>query len=600
MAETLGDLTRTHYCGSLRDAHVGQKVTLMGWAATRRDLGGVVFIDLRDREGICQIVARPEVSKEAHGAADRVRGEYVLAVVGEVAGRSADTVNPKIPTGRVEVLAREIRVLSEARTPPFPIEDEIATSEDVRLKYRYLDLRRPRMHRNLKLRHQVTMEIRRYLDEQGFYEIETPMLTKSTPEGARDYLVPSRVHHGHFYALPQSPQIFKQILMVSGMDKYFQIARCFRDEDLRADRQPEFTQVDIEMSFPRVESIIELIEPLYQRAFKLIGAEIPRPFPRLAYAEAMERYGSDKPDLRFGMPITDVTEEMKTLGLDTFPGLIAEGARSRAIVLPASGGVSGTRLRKINEELWLGRIVPDSHASKGKLFTLKAGEEAVANLGKKGASEAVARQLLAKVRAEKDDTVLVGTDKVGPLAMAMGILRLEMGRELKLVDESAWRFVWITDFPLFEWDAGTKRLVSVNHPFTAPRDEDIPLLDTDPGKVRAKAYDVVLNGMEAGGGSLRIHDSALQAKIFGLLSLTEEETRDRFGFFIEALQYGTPPHGGIALGLDRLAMLMAGESSLRDVIAFPKTASATDLMSASPSPVRDDQIKDLGILVIRK
>jgi aspartyl-tRNA synthetase len=600
MAETLGDLTRTHYCGSLRDAHVGQKVTLMGWAATRRDLGGVVFIDLRDREGICQIVARPEVSKEAHGAADRVRGEYVLAVVGEAAARSADTVNPKIPTGRVEVLAREIRVLSEARTPPFPIEDEIATSEDVRLKYRYLDLRRPRMHRNLKLRHQVTMEIRRYLDEQGFYEIETPMLTKSTPEGARDYLVPSRVHHGHFYALPQSPQIFKQILMVSGMDKYFQIARCFRDEDLRADRQPEFTQVDIEMSFPRVESIIELIEPLYQRAFKLIGAEIPRPFPRLAYAEAMERYGSDKPDLRFGMPITDVTEEMKTLGLDTFPGLIAEGARSRAIVLPASGGVSGTRLRKINEELWLGRIVPDSHASKGKLFTLKAGEEAVANLGKKGASEAVARQLLAKVRAEKDDTVLVGTDKVGPLAMAMGILRLEMGRELKLVDESAWRFVWITDFPLFEWDAGTKRLVSVNHPFTAPRDEDIPLLDTDPGKVRAKAYDVVLNGMEAGGGSLRIHDSALQAKIFGLLSLTEEETRDRFGFFIEALQYGTPPHGGIALGLDRLAMLMAGESSLRDVIAFPKTASATDLMSASPSPVRDDQIKDLGILVIRK
>jgi aspartyl-tRNA synthetase len=600
MAETLGDLTRTHYCGSLRDAHVGQKVTLMGWAATRRDLGGVVFIDLRDRDGICQIVARPEVSKEAHDAADRVRGEYVLAVVGEVAARSADTVNPKIPTGRVEVLAREIRVLSEARTPPFPIEDEIATSEDVRLKYRYLDLRRPRMHRNLKLRHQVTLEIRRYLDEQGFYEIETPMLTKSTPEGARDYLVPSRVHHGHFYALPQSPQIFKQILMVSGMDKYFQIARCFRDEDLRADRQPEFTQVDIEMSFPRVESIIELIEPLYQRAFKLIGAEIERPFPRMAHAEAMERYGSDKPDLRFGMPITDVTEEMKTLGLDTFPGLIAEGARSRAIVLPAAGGVSGTRLRKINEELWLGRIVPDSHASKRNLFTLKAGEEAVANLGKKGASGALARRLLAKVRAEKDDTVLVGTDSVGPLAMAMGILRLEMGRELKLVDESAWRFLWVTDFPLFEWDAGTKRLVSVNHPFTAPRDEDVPLLDTDPAKVRAKAYDVVLNGMEAGGGSLRIHDSALQAKIFGLLSLTEEETRDRFGFFIEALQYGTPPHGGIALGLDRLVMLMAGESSLRDVIAFPKTASATDLMSGSPSPVRDDQIKELGILVIRK
>jgi aspartyl-tRNA synthetase len=600
MAETLGDLTRTHYCGSLRDAHVGQKVTLMGWAATRRDLGGVVFIDLRDREGICQVVARPEVSKQAHDAADRVRGEYVLAVVGEVEARSADTLNPKIPTGTVEVLAHEIRVLAEARTPPFPIEDEIATSEDIRLKYRYLDLRRPRLHRNVKLRHQVTLEIRRYLDEQGFYEIETPMLTKSTPEGARDYLVPSRVHHGHFYALPQSPQIFKQILMISGMDRYFQIARCFRDEDLRADRQPEFTQVDIEMSFPRVESIFELIEPLYQRAFKLIGVEIPRPFPRMAYAEALERYGSDKPDLRFGMPITDVTEEMKTLGLDTFPGLIAEGARSRAIVLPAAGGVSGTRLRKINEELWLGRIVADAHASKRNLFTLKAGDDAVANLGKKGASEAVARQLLAKVGAGKDDTVLVGTDKVGPLAMAMGILRLEMGRELRLVDASAWRFLWVTDFPLFEWDAGAKRLVSVNHPFTAPRDEDVALLDSDPTRVRAKAYDVVLNGMEAGGGSLRIHDSALQAKIFGLLSLTEEQTRERFGFFIEALQYGTPPHGGIALGLDRLAMLMAGESSLRDVIAFPKTASAADLMSGSPSAVGDDQVRELGVLVIRK
>src|SRR5262245_61483300 len=600
MAETLGDLTRTHYCGSLRDAHVGQKVTLMGWAATRRDLGGVVFIDLRDREGICQVVARPEVSKEAHAAADHVRSEYVLAVVGEVTARSTETLNPKLPTGTVEVLAREIRVLSEARTPPFPIEDEIATSEDIRLKYRYLDLRRPRMQRNIKLRHQIALEIRRYLDEQGFYEIETPMLTKSTPERARDYLVPSRVHHGSFYALPQSPQIFKQILMISGMDKYFQIARCFRDEDLRADRQPEFTQVDIEMSFPRVESIFELIEPLYQRCFKLIGVEIPRPFPRMAWAEAMERYGSDKPDLRFGMPITDVTDEMKTLGLDTFPGLIAEGARSRAIVLPASGGVSGTRLRKINEELWLGRIVPDAHATKRNLFTLKAGDEAVANLGKKGASESVARQLLAKVGAEKDDTVLVGTDKVGPLAMAMGILRLEMGKELKLVDEKAWRFLWVTDFPLFEWDAGTKRYTPVNHPFTAPRDEDVSLLDSDPGKVRAKAYDVVLNGLEAGGGSLRIHDSALQARIFGLLSLTEQETRDRFGFFIEALQFGTPPHGGIALGLDRLAMLMAGESSLRDVIAFPKTASATDLMSGSPSAVSDDAVKDLGIVVIRK
>jgi len=599
VAETLGDLKRTHYCGALRESDVGRTVTLMGWAATRRDLGGVVFIDLRDREGLCQVVARPEVSKEAHAAADRVRGEYVLAVVGEVAARSADTVNPKIPTGTVEVLAREIRVLSEARTPPFPIEDELTTSEDIRLKYRYLDLRRPRMQRNLALRHRVTMDVRRYLDEQGFYEIETPFLTKSTPEGARDYLVPSRIHHGSFYALPQSPQIFKQILMVAGLDKYFQIARCFRDEDLRADRQPEFTQVDIEMSYPRVETIIDLIEPLFQRLTALVGVKVPRPFPRLTYAEAMERYGSDKPDLRFGMEISDVTEEMSTLGLDTFPGLIAAGARARAIVLPAAGGVSGTRLRKINEETWLGRIVPDARASKRNIFNIKATDEAVGNLAKKGASEAVARRLLEKAGASRDDTVLVAVDEPAPLAMALGILRLEMGRELKLVDEKAYRFLWVTHFPLFERDAASGRLQSVNHPFTAPLDEDAPLLDHDPTKVRAKAYDVVLNGTEVGGGSIRIHDSALQAKVFKLLSLTDEETRERFGFFIEALQYGTPPHGGIALGLDRIVMILAGESSLRDVIAFPKTASAADLMSGSPSPVRDDQIKDLGIIVIR-
>ena len=600
MADVLGGLTRTHYCGSLREAQVGSTVTLMGWAATRRDLGGVIFVDLRDREGLCQVVARPEVSKDAHAEADHVRGEYVLAVVGKVAARSPETVNPKIPTGGIEVLAERILILSAARTPPFPIEDEVNTAEEIRLKYRYLDLRRPRMHRNIKLRHRMTMEIRRYLDEQGYYEIETPFLTKSTPEGARDYLVPSRVHHGHFYALPQSPQIFKQILMVAGMDKYFQIARCFRDEDLRADRQPEFTQVDIEMSFPRVQSIVDLIEPLYQRVMKLIDVEVPRPFPRLTWAEAMERYGSDKPDLRFGMPITDVTDQMRDLGLDTFPGLIAEGARARAIVLPAAGQVSGTRLRKVNEELWLGRIVPDARGAKRNLFTLKSTDEAVSNLGKKGAREEVARRMLEKAGAGRDDTLLVGVDQPGPLAMAMGILRLEMGRELKLVEESAYRFLWITDFPLFEKDTGAGRWTSVNHPFTAPHDEDVPLLDSDPGRVRAKAYDIVLNGTEVGGGSIRIHDSALQAKIFKILSLTDEETRDRFGFFIEALQYGTPPHGGIALGVDRMAMILAGESSLRDVIAFPKTASATDLMSGSPSPVRDDQVRDLGIVVIRK
>jgi aspartyl-tRNA synthetase len=600
MAEPLGDLARTHYCGELREDHVGKTVTLMGWAATRRDLGGVIFLDLRDREGICQVVARPEVSAGAHSAADRVRSEHVLAVVGEVASRSADTVNPGLDTGKVEVLAREIRVLAEAKTPVFPIEDEIDTHEEVRLKHRYLDLRRPRMQRNIRLRHQATMEVRRYLDEQGFFEIETPMLGKSTPEGARDYLVPSRVHHGSFYALPQSPQLFKQLLMISGVDKYFQIARCFRDEDLRADRQPEFTQVDIEMSFPGMEAIFGLVEPLFQRVMAVIGVKVERPFPRLRYADALLRYGTDKPDLRLDMPITDVSDELAVLGLANYPGLLEAGARARAIVLPASGGVSGMRLRKINEELWLNRIVPDARAEKRNLLTLKATDDQLAKLTEKGASAGMARKLLDKVGAAKDDTVLVGVDQEGPVAMAMGVLRLELGRELKLVDERAFRFLWVTDFPLFEWDRELGRYVSLHHPFTSPADEDLPFLESDPGKVRAKAYDVVLNGCEVGGGSIRIHDSALQAKVFKLLALSDEEARDRFGFFLEALQHGTPPHGGIALGVDRMVMIMAGETSLRQVIAFPKTASGTDLMTGSPSSVREDQLGDLGLLSIRK
>jgi len=600
MAEPLGDLVRTHYCGELRESHVGKTVTLMGWAATRRDLGGVVFVDLRDREGLCQVVARPEVSREAHAAADHVRSEFVLAVTGEVRARSEDTINPNLDTGKVEVVAREIRVLSEAKTPVFPIEDELDTNEETRLKYRYLDLRRPRLQRNIKLRHQAVLEVRRYLDEQGFYEIETPMLAKSTPEGARDYLVPSRVHHGSFYALPQSPQLFKQLLMISGLDRYFQIVRCFRDEDLRADRQPEFTQVDLEMSFPRMQTIFDLVEPLFERVMAVIGVKVERPFPRLAYAEALLRYGSDKPDLRFGMPITDVSDELKVLGLANYPGLIEAGARARAIVLPAAGGVSGMRLRKINEELWLARIVPDARAEKRGLLNLKVTDDQLAKLAEKGASADVARKLFEKVAAAKDDTVLIGVDKPGPVAMAMGILRLEMGKELKLVDERAYRFLWVTDFPLFERDRETGSWSSLHHPFTAPVDEDLPLIASDPGKVRAKAYDVVLNGYEVGGGSIRIHDSALQAKVFEILSLSPEEAQDRFGFFLEALTYGTPPHGGIALGVDRMVMLMAGETSLRQVIAFPKTASGTDLMTGSPSPVRDEQVRELGLVAMRK
>jgi aspartyl-tRNA synthetase len=600
MAEPLGALVRTHYCGELREAHVGKTVTVMGWAATRRDLGGVVFIDLRDREGLCQVVARPEVSAAAHAAADRVRSEYVIAVVGEVEARSADTVNPNLETGTVEVLAREIRILAEARTPVFPIEDELDTHEDVRLKHRYLDLRRPHMQRNIRLRHRATMEVRRYLDEQGFLEIETPMLGKSTPEGARDYLVPSRVHHGSFYALPQSPQLFKQLLMISGFDKYFQIARCFRDEDLRADRQPEFTQIDIEMTFPSVETIIELVEPMFQRLLALVGAEVKRPFPRLSYADAMLRYGSDKPDLRYELPISDVSEELARLGLVNYPGLIEAGARARALATPASAGLSGTRLRKLNEELWLKRIVPDARGEQRNLLTLKANEETLAKLGEKGASPEVARRIFEKVGAAKDDLVLIGVDQPAPVAMAMGILRAELARELKLIDEKAFRLLWVLDFPLFEWDREAGRYLSLHHPFTAPHDEDVALLDSDPAKVRAKAYDIVLNGYEVGGGSIRIHDSAMQAKVFKLLSLSDEEARDRFGFFLDALSFGTPPHGGIAPGLDRIVMILAGESSLRQVIAFPKTASGADLMTGSPSSVRDEQLRELGLLVVRK
>ncbi|MBN2370162.1 MAG: aspartate--tRNA ligase [Vicinamibacteria bacterium] len=600
MAEGLEDLARTDNCGSLRETDIGRTVTLMGWAANRRDLGGVIFIDLRDREGIVQVVARPEASAEAHRAAERVRLEYVLAVVGDVVARDEETLNLDLKTGKIEILARELHVLSEARTPPFPIEDELVTSEDVRLKYRYLDLRRPRLQRNLRLRHQVCLETRRFMDEQGFIEIETPFLTKSTPEGARDYLVPSRIHNGCFYALPQSPQLFKQLLMMAGFDRYFQIVRCFRDEDLRADRQPEFTQIDIESSFTRPDAIFDLVERLFARVFSVAGVEIERPFPRLSYAEALARYGTDKPDLRFDMPIADVTEEMAALGLLTFPDLIAAGARARAVVLEAASAPSGMRLRKINEDVWLKRIVADARLERRNLFTLRATEEALTNLANKGANVAVARRLLDAAGALKDDVVMLAVDRPAPLAVGMGMLRLAMGSELKLIEESARRFLWVVDFPLFEYDPSEKRNVSLHHPFTAPLDEDIPRLESEPEKVRAKAYDVVLNGSEVGGGSIRIHDAALQARIFRILALSDEEARERFGFFLDALQYGAPPHGGIALGLDRTVMILAGETSIRDVIAFPKTASAVDLMSGSPSTVREEQLRELDLLVVER
>jgi len=593
MGESLGALARSHYCGELREKDVGATVTLMGWVATRRNLGGLVFLDLRDRAGLCQVVARPEEEPEAHARAEQVRGEYVLAVVGEVARRGDP--NPNLPTGQVEVVAREIRILSEALTPPFVLEDDTTAGEELRLKYRYLDLRRPAMIRNLELRHRVYQVVRRHFDTSGFYEIETPILTRSTPEGARDYLVPSRIHPQRFYALPQSPQMFKQLLMVAGMDRYFQIVRCFRDEDLRADRQPEFTQVDVEMSFVGREQLFDVIEPLFQQLLGLIGFEVSRPFPRLPYSEAMARYGSDKPDLRFGLDIADVSEELAALGLDTFSGLVAGGGKARAIALPASAGVSGSRLRKLNEQLWMGHVVPAARLERRNLLTIKATDAAIAALVKKGTDEAAVRRLLEKVGAGAGDTALVAVDREDRVAQGMGILRLELARELGLVPEGAHRLLWVTDFPLLERDEEEGRLASLHHPFTAPVDEDVALLDDRPERVRSKAYDLVLDGVEVAGGSIRIHDAALQEKMFSVLSISPEQARARFGFFLDALQYGTPPHGGIALGLDRIVMLLAGGESIRDVIAFPKTARATDLMCGAPSDVDPEQLAELGL-----
>jgi len=585
--DSLGELKRTGYCGELRVADAGRNVVLMGWVHRRRDLGQLIFLDLRDRAGICQVVCNRDQYSEAHAKADEVRPEYVVAVEGRVFRRQRP--NPELATGDVEVMATRVHILNNAKTPPFQIEDETNANEETRLRYRYLDLRRRRPHRNIALRHRVVIEIRKALDDLGFYEIETPMLTRSTPEGARDYLVPSRVHHGQFYALPQSPQIFKQILMISGMDRYFQIVRCFRDEDLRADRQPEFTQLDLEMAFPRQQDIFEVIERVMERAIGVIGAMVRRPFRHMQYKDAIRRYGSDKPDLRFGMELQDVTKffepARETFGIE---------GNVYALLAPGAGAWSRKQLDDLGElakgagakAIYTIKVTPEGVTSS---LDKTLGADAVTNLAK---SLGAKRGDLIVALAAKEQ--IPGTDSA---ALVAGQVRLRLAEQLGLMSKDRWEFLWVTGFPLFEWSEAEKKWNSAQHPFTGIVEEDLEKLESAPGEVRSKGYDLVLNGVELGSGSIRIHRQDVQARVFKALGLSDETARQRFGFFLDALTYGTPPHGGIALGIDRMVALFAGEKSIREVIAFPKTTAAQDLMAESPSEVDADQLDELRIQV---
>ncbi|MBO8177561.1 MAG: aspartate--tRNA ligase [Bacillus sp. (in: Bacteria)] len=582
---------RSYYCGEVTELHIGEKVTLKGWVQKRRDLGGLIFIDLRDRTGIVQIVFNPEVSKEALAIAEKVRNEYVLDVHGTVVAREEGAVNKNLKTGRIEVQVESVTIINEAKNPPFVIGDQTDVAEEIRLKYRYLDLRRPVMFETLKLRHDVTKSIRHFLDNEGFIDVETPYLNRSTPEGARDYLVPSRVHPGEFYALPQSPQIFKQLLMVAGVDRYYQIARCFRDEDLRADRQPEFTQVDIEMSFMSQDDIISLIERMMQKVMKEVkGMDVSIPFKRMSYNEAMNRYGSDKPDTRFDMELVDVSEVVQHSSFKVFTSTVANGGQVKGLnVKGAANQYSRKDIDALTE--FVAR-----YGAKG-LAWLKVEEEGLKGPIAKFFSEEEQQGLLQSFEAEVGDLLLFVADKKAVVADALGALRLKLGKDLGLIDESRFNFLWITDWPLLEYDEEDKRYYAAHHPFTMPVREDIELLDSDPGRVRAQAYDLVLNGYELGGGSLRIFERDVQEKMFQVLGFSEEEAKEQFGFLLEAFEYGTPPHGGIALGLDRLVMLLAGRSNLRDTIAFPKTASASCLMTDAPGKVSKEQLDELHLSI---
>jgi len=588
VAEQLGGLTRTHSCGDLRAGDMNAEVVLLGWVHRVRDLGGLLFVDIRDRGGVTQVVFDKD-DEATMSKAKRLRSEFVVGVEGRVRRRSEETVNPKIATGEVEVIVGRLTVLNEARTPPFPIAEDSQVSEDVRLRYRYLDLRRPRLQANIRLRHRVTTVIRRFFDENGFWEIETPILTKSTPEGARDYLVPSRVHPGEFFALPQSPQIFKQILMVAGMDRYMQICRCFRDEDLRADRQPEFTQIDVEMAFARPEIVFGLIEPLMKEIFTVVEREIETPFPRMSYGDAIGRYGSDKPDLRCGMEIQDVRELFRESKFRVFHDIVANDGTVRAFVVPNSAGYSRSEVDGLVDEA-------KQLGATGLVWARRSEAGAITSSVMKAMGEDAIRQLLDTTNTQNGELLLIAAGVPDGTSKLLGQLRLNLAKRKGMLDADAHAFVWVVDFPLLEWDDEAGRFISMHHPFTSPLDEDLDLMENEPGKARAKAYDLVLNGSEIGGGSIRIHDAALQRRIFSLLNISPEEAASRFGFFLEALEYGTPPHGGIALGLDRIVTILAKEASIRDVIAFPKTSAAVDFMAGAPSRVDRRQLKELHLL----
>lgn len=591
MAERLEGLKRTHMCGILREENIGETVTVMGWVQRKRNLGGLIFVDLRDRTGIVQVVFGEEIDKAAFEKADNVKSEYVLAVSGEVVKRSS--INTNIPTGIIEILGKSIKILGESETPPIYIKEGLDAAEAIRLKYRYLDLRRPDMQRSLMIRHKAAKLVRDFMDDNGFLEIETPILSKSTPEGARDYLVPSRVNPGNFYALPQSPQLFKQLLMLSGYDRYFQIARCFRDEDLRANRQPEFTQIDLEMSFVDVNEVIEVNERLLQKIFKeLLDVDISIPFPRMPYREAMERYGSDKPDIRFGMELKSLNEVVKNCEFKVFKDALESGGDVRAINAKGCADFGRKDIDRLGEFIKI-------FGAKGLVWiSIKDGE--IKSPAAKFLNQEELDNIINTVEGKDGDLILIVAGKPGVVFASLGQLRLELSRKLGLIKDSReFKFLWVTEFPLLEYDEEEERFVAVHHPFTSPMDEDIEYLDSDPGRVRAKAYDVVLNGEELGGGSIRIHDSKLQEKMFRIIGLSMEKAWLRFGYLLEAFKYGTPPHGGLAYGFDRLIMFLVGTDNIRDVIAFPKTKDAACLLTSAPSDVDEEQLKELGIGILK-